>query len=398
MQLHNRKSLSKAMLIALSLMVTVLMGNQCPLGLNPVAVAELQAAGVDKYLGEFTPVSSELQPNGWVKHVFDTDGGNGPICIVGSPFTSFTKAGNPSKLLIFLNGGGACWQNFYFCTPFAEEDLGAAEDAPGIFADSFDTGHSIINNPFADWSMMFVSYCDGSVFSGDNDVVDPNYPFGPVRFHRGLRNISASMDLAKATFPNAREIMVAGASAGGVGATAFTPFLARMLYGNTVRLTVFNDAGPIAVNTDPLLLPAFIARRDDWQFDQFYPESCTDCDPLGQATALVKWRLDNDSTIRESFYSTDGDATNRFFLAVPTQEAYRAIIVPEHDALNAAHPTRYKSFIRSGDDEHTALGLDTFYLGTANGVPLWEWTRDFVKGQGNSPGWQHIVEDFVPIL
>jgi hypothetical protein len=44
---------------------------------------------------------------------------------------------------------------------------------------------------------MFVSYCEGSVCSGDNDVAGPNFPFGPVRFHRGLRNISAAMDLAK---------------------------------------------------------------------------------------------------------------------------------------------------------------------------------------------------------
>jgi hypothetical protein len=46
---------------------------------------------------------------------------------------------------------------------------------------------------------------------------------------------------------------------------------------------------------------------------------------------------------------------------------------------------------------NTALGLDAFYLGTAKGVSLCEWARDFVLGQGNSADWQHIVEDFVPI-
>ena len=34
-----------------------LVGSKCSIGLNPTAQAELQAAGVDKYLGEFTPVS-----------------------------------------------------------------------------------------------------------------------------------------------------------------------------------------------------------------------------------------------------------------------------------------------------------------------------------------------------
>jgi hypothetical protein len=38
--------------------------------------------------------------------------------------------------------------------------------------------------------------CDGSVFSGDDDVVDASFPFGPVRFHRGLLNLSAAMDVA----------------------------------------------------------------------------------------------------------------------------------------------------------------------------------------------------------
>lgn len=108
----------------------------------------------------------------------------------------------------------------------------------------------------------------------------------------------------------------------------------------------------------------------------------------------MKWRLDNDSTIREAFYSTDGDSTNRFLLEVPTQAAYRQILLDGHDPLHEAHPKRYKPFIRSGDDEHTALGLDTFFLGAANGTPLYEWTRSFVIG---SRRWTDIVEDFVPI-
>ena len=56
------------------------------------------------------------------------------------------------------------------------------------------------------------------------------------------------MDLAKETFPRARQVVVSGASAGGVGAAGFAPFLARFVFGNRTRLTVFNDAGPVAVN------------------------------------------------------------------------------------------------------------------------------------------------------
>jgi hypothetical protein len=269
-------------------------------------------------------------------------------------------------------------------------------------------------------------YCDGSVFSGDNAVWDPNFqafieaalglPPGagpPVRLHRGLQNVTAGIDVARSMFPKARKIVVAGSSAGGVGASTFAPFLARMAFGNKRKLAVFNDAGPVAINL--IDVPNILARANDWQFGQFFPASCTDCDAFaGQGTAIIKWRLDNDSTIRESFYSTDGDTTNRFFLNVPTQALYRELIVAEHGKLNAAHPSRYKRFIRSGDTTHTALQTDLFYIGTANGVALNEWVEDFVKFKGNKRrkhrkrnrysdhrdrprGWVDIVEEFVPV-
>jgi hypothetical protein len=354
-------------------------------GLNAAAAAELSQAGVDKYLGQFSPVASTDVGDGWTKHTFDTDGGNGPICIAGTPYSVFTRQGNPSNLLIFEQGGGACWQDFYFCNILAESQ---EPPAPPVGIWDFDSK----DNPFADYSIVYMPYCDGSTFSGDNDVVDANFPFGPVRFHRGLRNQSAGMDLAKAMFPNASRITVAGSSAGGVGAAGFAPFLARFLFGDTTKLTVFNDAGPVAINLVDTV--GIAARAADWQFGQFYPTSCTACSDMGQGTEIIKWRLANDSTIREAFYSTDGDATNRFFLFVPFQALYRALILFEHGWINLLYPDRYKRFIVSGDESHTALQTPLFYSQEANGVPLNEWTDDFLVPR---PFWVDIVEDFVPL-
>jgi hypothetical protein len=230
------------------------------------------------------------------------------------------------------------------------------------------------------------------------------------------------MDVARAEFGKKLEkVLVAGSSAGGVGTAAFAPFLARFLYGNNVELFVFNDAGPLAL--DPEGRPdAAAARAADWDFAKFYPESCTECDPAGQQTEIIQWRLDNDSTIRESVYETDADLTNRGFASANepgdpvgflTQSEYRAILDAEHSALNAAHPDRYKRFIVSGANavcsglvaySHTALqggnlgsfgcpGIDLFYELEANGeVPLYQWTNDFVKPPGNRSVWEDIVE------
>lgn len=379
-------------IVCLLLMLAVSVAAQAgpkdnyPKGLNPDARAELEAAGVNKYAGMFTPAVSIPYPEGWTKHTFDPADGDGPICIAGTPFSVFTKAKNPSRVLIMLQGGGACWQNFYNCNVFAE-----AQEPPPPQVGIWDETSGL--NPIDDWSVVYMPYCDGSVFTGDNDVIDPFFPTG-IRFHRGLRNVTAGIDLAKATFPNASRILVAGSSAGGVGASAFAPFLARMAYGNNRKLMVFNDAGPVAINladTD-----AIAARAEDWQFGQFYPDSCVNCDDMGQSTEIIKWRLANDNTIREAFYSTDGDTTNRFFLNLlppaAFRDTYRALLDAEHGAINALYPERYKRFIRSDSTTHTALQNGEFYA-TGNGIPLYEWLDDFLVPR---PFWIDNVEPFVP--
>jgi hypothetical protein len=399
-------------------------GEAGPPGLNSQARDELQAAGVDKYLGMSTSVESDYGV--WTKHTFDQEGGDGPTCIAGAPYSVFTKAGDPKKLLIFLQGGGACWQNFYRCQIVGDDQAPPpGPPFPGVFDSSSP------DNPFADYSVVYMPYCDGSAFGGDNDVADANFPYGPVRFHRGVRNLSAGMDVAAETFPRAKTVTVMGHSAGGVGVAAFAPFLARFVYGNKTKLTVHNDAGPIAVNlgtgTPPfgcldLSCLSVVARAFDWNFQQFYPESCIldgRCNAFGQQTGIIDWRLDNDSTIREAFFETDSDQTNRGFAqgdgTLMDPVAYRTLILTEHGALNAAHPKRYKRFIVSNDNTHGAVQVtaDTvneqtgqtcfpvnpisFYTQEANGVLLSEWTQEFVwNGDGDSQGddiWVDIVED-----
>lgn len=368
-------------------------------GLDPWAQFELSQAGVDKYLGMYKPTSSEKIGDGWVKHTFDAAGGEGPICIDGSTYAVYTRKGKDAKnLLIMLQGGGACWQGLYACSEnIAEQEPPAPSQGIWNFSNK--------DNPFRRYSIVYMPYCDGSVFVGDNRVEDPGFDSESgtdgVRHHRGLRNLSAGMDVAKATFKKPKRVTVAGSSAGGVGAAVFAPFLVRFQYGNKMKkLTVFNDAGPLAMNLDTL--DALEARAKDWNFEQFYPASCTACSPYTQNTAILEWRLANDNGIREAFYETDADATNIGFASVNlpgsppfmpvSQNQYRDIVLDGHDPIVRRYPNRYKRFIVSGDTSHTALQLPLFYTQRANDVPLYQWTSDFL---GNKKGWVDIVEDFV---
>jgi hypothetical protein len=399
-------------------------------GLNGDAIDELREAGVDKYLG--TAVATQSEFGLWTKHAFDPKYAfdvtypslfrpDGPVCIAGTEYSVFTRKGDPKKLLIFLQGGGACWQGFPNCNILAE-----AQSPPqnGPFPGVFDPTSP--DNPFADYSVVYMPYCDGSTFGGDNDVNDLDFPYGPTRHHRGLRNLSAGMDVAKEMFPRAKQITVMGHSAGGVGAAAFAPFLTRFVFGNNTKLTVYNDAGPIAVSlgTPPEAggpdIPwlSVWARQNDWQFQQFYPQSCIDdgrCNAFGQQTGIINWRLENDSTIREGFYETDSDATNRFFAqgdgTLMAPQEYRNLILTEHGALNEAYPRRYKRFIVSGDDTHGGVQVTAptlnfpypqpflFYTQEANGTLLSKWATEFVRigARQSRFGWKDIVEDYVPV-
>jgi hypothetical protein len=409
----KRKQSLLAMLLVATLVpgLALAKGPKKSKGLSSEAIQEIQDAGMDKYLGEFTPISSEEVGDGWTKHTFDSAEGDGPVCIDGSPYSMFTrnakgknkKGKGANQLLIMLQGGGACWQFLTQCSQStAEQEPPFARE--GIW--DFDNN----DNPFDKHAVAYLPYCDGSVFVGDNTVIDPFFDSDSgvdgERQHRGLRNLSAGLDVARATFEKPKKITVAGSSAGGVGAANFTPFLVRLLYGNKLQsLTVFNDAGPLAYNT--AAPAAAMARENDWKFSQFYPASCSDCTPFGNQTALVQWRLDNDNTIREAQYQTDADGTNIGFssLNVPgspfiapnfpfglTQNEFRDLTLDANAGLNDSHPKRYKRFIVSGDRSHTALQTPLLYTQDANGVILNEWTKDFLK---DKKGWKDIVENFV---
>jgi hypothetical protein len=383
-----RSARSLAILV-LSFLALSLMGTQCPFGLRIAAYLDLHASGVDRYVGQFHPATSEASGE-WTKYTFDTDGGDGPICIDGSPFTVFTRERNPNKVAIFLNGGGACWQGFYFCTLQASP---APPPDVGMFASSFDVGGgTIVDNPLNDWSIMFVSYCDGSVFGGDNTVNDPAFtPGGGVRHHRGVRNATAAIDLAHDLWPLAAKVLLSGSSAGGYGVAGVSPFIVRFNWGNFSKLYVLNDSGPAVTNLAQV--STIQTRVNDWAYTQFTPSSCTDCTIDKQPAELVEWMLENDGQVRSALYSTDADQTIRFFLSIPTQLGYRNLLLSTHDPINAAFPNRHKRYIRSGSSAHTMLGDARYYTTVVNGTRLSDWVGAFVNQQ---PAWTDIVQELIP--
>lgn len=356
-------------------------------GISPSVRSEFRDVGLDRYVGQFAPTVVEDLGNGDNRYTFDTQAGNGPICIVGTPYSVTARVRDPKNVIIVLRGGGACWQGFYRCNL-----TGSPAPTRGVFADSFTTpeGH-VINNPLVDWSIVYLPYCDGSFHSGDNDVVDPQFPSGPVRYHRGLRNLTAGLDLARRLFPQAKKVLLAGGSAGGYGTLHFAPSLFRLIFPPNVKLYVLNDSGPVYNLDEPEGVADAITRGNDWRHGQFYPVSCTTCGAVAQPAEMLAWRLANDNNVREALFSTDGDEGVRpfFHWTDDPEEVYRNVLLRVFDPIHAAYPDRFKRFIRVGTT-HLAFYTDGFYTFDANGVPLYQWVADFVN---EAPGWSDIVED-----
>ena len=93
-----------------------------------------------------------------------------PTCIYNTPYHFFVKRGSVNKLLMYYQGGGACWEQKTCQIPICDSEVNpAGGDNPN---NSFGTGFADLTNPenpFKDWNIVFVSYCTCDVHFGDSD-------------------------------------------------------------------------------------------------------------------------------------------------------------------------------------------------------------------------------------
>jgi hypothetical protein len=347
-------------------------------GLSAAAIADLQHKGVDKYIGKAKPVSHTDDNE---TTVYEFDAKDGPICLWGDSYRALVRDAKSENLVIYLEGGGACWTALCAANTKASSTI----PADGILDSKATT------NVVADWNVLYVPYCDGSVFSGDNELQAMGGPSGTTqtRYHHGIKNLTAALDLAKATFPNPKRILLAGSSAGGYG-TIIGTAVTRLEYPHT-DLIVFNDAGLGLTNpTDPT---TYTQIKAEWKFDQFIPDSCTQCEN-GQQTALIGWGLRNDPTLKVAAFSSYGDAViGGTFLQMQPAD-FKALLLEKTGAVHTEFPTRFERFFINGGT-HTSLisneaGATLWgYLTPAQGLSVSDFTTEFVNG---SAAWVDHLE------
>jgi hypothetical protein len=317
----------------------------------PNPFAEVIEQGLGDKLGTVDP-SEVIEDGDETHYLFDP--ADGPMCLRGGDYWVSVREAthDATDLVIFLQGGGACWSDL--CQAF--ESLGA----PGVPTSGM-LNPSLSGNAFADWNVVYLPYCDGSLFAGDIDIDDDDD--GTVdRHHRGLINLSAGLDVAYERFPDVERIVLAGSSAGSYG-VHISNMLVRTLWPEAEIVVVADCGVGIGKPGDLEFIPGLL---EEWNILHIVPQSCPDC-VTDHITNLVDWQLERDPLMRFAGIAAYSDAIiGGFFLGLGTGE-YRAALESELGKLAAAHPGRYHRFLFDSP-LHTTIGTDSVSGGGFPGI------------------------------
>jgi hypothetical protein len=230
-------------------------------------------------------------------------------------------------------------------------------------------------NPVAGWNVVYSPYCDGSLHFGDSDIPDQN------RKHHGLRNVSASLDIALSKFPNPRRVLLTGASAGGYG-TIWLTDLVRLIYPNT-KLYVFNDAGIAIAN--PANADGFRSVLGEWGATQFIPATCDVCKTSPHLTPWMSWNLQHDPSMKLGTFSSYQDSviSGTFLMLDPA--VFKQALLEQTASVVATAPMRSKRFLVEGT-QHTAGNIHTTAVGA---MSVAQWLGQMLA---DDPAWDNQLQ------
>lgn len=173
-------------------------------------------------------------------------GGPGTSCSRDSSYSFFFHPGDERRLVIFFQGGGACW-NGQNCDvkgkPSFDPQIDTTDD-PTRQAGLLDLSNP--RNPIRDYSVVFVPYCTADVFLGARTVsydtrsaTDTAAHRFRIR-HRGRANADRVIAWVYSHFAKPSLVFVTGTSAGAIP----TPFYASLvaLHYPRARVVQLGDA------------------------------------------------------------------------------------------------------------------------------------------------------------
>lgn len=298
-------------------------------------------------------------------------------CADGAEFSFFARHADPTKVVLFFEGGGACWDGTNCAFTETDDttydwDIGP-DDNPSDQSGIFDLDNP--ENPFADWSMIFVPYCTGDVHIGNTTT---EYSPDLTVQHKGRVNGDAAVSYLTDNFPDAAQVVVAGASAGSIATPLYGGLVADEL--PHAQVTVFGDGSggyPDVPGVNALIGNAWGTMNavPDW--------------PEAEGATPETWSIPglwivagtHAPNVVMSRFDYAFDETQVGFAALagaPADELVR--FMDENEANIEAAGVNQFSFTAPGDS-HTLIQTDEFYSMEVGGVRLVDWLAGVVAGE-----------------
>jgi hypothetical protein len=299
-------------------------------------------------------------------------GGDDCRCSDGSPFELWERPADPTKVVLYFQGGGACF-SAETCAPDSGTytpnlTIGAAPDFGGIFDETNP------ENPLAGHSIVYVPYCTGDVHLGDrvNEYSDT-----VTIDHNGFPNARKGLDTVLANYPDVEQLVVVGASAGSIPTPAFAGLAADVL--TDTEIVTFGDSSAAYPDVPALNagigavwgvlenVPDWPANEgltpEEWSFPGLYVQAGTQHPDI--TFARFDYAYDQ---VQASFAALAGIQADDLVTFIDQTEA---------DIEAAGVPVA--SYVAPGD-AHTIVMSDEFYDMEVEGVRLVDFLTTLVAG------------------
>lgn len=319
--------------------------------------------------------SFDTLDNGWNQ----IDPGGQTSCARGGKYSFFVRKTTSSKLLVYFEGGGSCY------------DANTCREGGNYFDDSIDTGFEADNpalkshglfafhdtrNPFIDYNIVFVNYCTGDAYLGNKTV---SYKYGNNTFevnHMGFVNTQTVFEWIYRNIPEPDSIYMVGCSAGVIGSFFNLPYFKQHYLATPT--TIVGDSGGGYLEG-----PSSVAKS------------------FGTFDLVPSWLPEYQNLI-------SGDILRpKFFFTIPALaylDTRIGLVDSQEDGVQAEIVSRFdrsvtlkgvlesnmadlrsiapgiNSFIGPGDI-HCITMNDNYYNYQANGVQLRDWMTDLASSQ-----------------
>ena len=307
--------------------------------------------------------------------------GGDTVCSDGTPYRFFVHPGDPAKLLVEFEGGGACWNAETCEAPIYTRRivLDPAEVIRlGLLQGVYERTRA--DNPLRDFTHVYIPYCTGDLHWGNATQTYAGSKGPYTVHHRGALNAKAALQWTYENVLAPSQLLVAGCSAGGYGATAWSADVMMHYPGASAAHLSDSAAGIVPQDFFASVLGTWGVRGSPaWP-----PIASLDIDRLDLERTTLADMYDGVAghlpLATFAQFNTLLDSTQVFYYqrSGGTPQDWSARMLASVARIQANNPN-FTAYTAPGS-QHCVINRSELYTTAVAGVRLVDWLRALVAG------------------